>query len=385
VNHARHVLIAGVSARAAAESAALARFAVTAVDAFGDLDHHPAVRVAPPVAADGRFTAGAAARAALAIPSDAVAYLSPFENHPRAVAALARGRTLWGNPPDVLRRVRDPVLVAEALRRRGLPAPVASRTAPGDSHQRGAPRDWLIKPLASGGGHGVREWRRGSRVPRRGYVQERIDGVPGSVVFVAALGRAVVLGVSRQLVGEAAFGAAGYRYCGSILSTAGSPASGRSNDPGDHPAALAGALAEAFGLVGVNGVDVVTRDGVPMPIEVNPRWCASMELVERAYGVSVFGVHVEACAAGRLPALERPRGMPAAGKAIVFARQACVAQDTRGWLVDGTVRDVPRPRTHIAAGQPVCTVLAEGPSDEACHAALVRRAERVYAELGTMT
>jgi predicted ATP-grasp superfamily ATP-dependent carboligase len=48
-------------------------------------------------------------------------------------------------------------------------------------------------------------------VPRRGYVQERIDGVPGSVVFVAALGRAVVLGVSRQLVGEAAFGAAGYR------------------------------------------------------------------------------------------------------------------------------------------------------------------------------
>jgi hypothetical protein len=124
VNHARHVLIAGVSARAAAESAALARFAVTAVDAFGDLDQHPAVRVAPPVDADGRFTAGAAARAALAIPSDAVAYLSPFENHPRAVAALARGRTLWGNPPDVLRRVRDPVLVAEALRRRGLPAPV---------------------------------------------------------------------------------------------------------------------------------------------------------------------------------------------------------------------------------------------------------------------
>ena len=28
-----------------------------------------------------------------------------------------------------------------------------------------------------------------------------------------------------------------------------------------------------------------------MPIEINPRWSASMELVERAHGVSVFGVH----------------------------------------------------------------------------------------------
>ena len=39
-----HVLIAGVSTRAAAESAARAGFAVTAIDAFGDLDQHPSVR-----------------------------------------------------------------------------------------------------------------------------------------------------------------------------------------------------------------------------------------------------------------------------------------------------------------------------------------------------
>ena len=69
------------------------------------------------------------------IDADAVAYLSPFENHTRAVDALASGpstlrtgpstaltagRALWGNPPDVIRRVRDPFLLAGLLRRRGL-------------------------------------------------------------------------------------------------------------------------------------------------------------------------------------------------------------------------------------------------------------------------
>src|SRR5438067_674295 len=88
------VIIAGVSTRAAAESAALAGFEVTALDAFADLDQHPAVRAQ---AIYGPFTAAAAARAARGLEADAVAYLSNFENHSRAIESLARGRALWGN------------------------------------------------------------------------------------------------------------------------------------------------------------------------------------------------------------------------------------------------------------------------------------------------
>src|SRR5438034_876474 len=43
----KRVLIAGVSTRAAAESAAQAGFVVTAIDAFGDLDQHASVRSVP--------------------------------------------------------------------------------------------------------------------------------------------------------------------------------------------------------------------------------------------------------------------------------------------------------------------------------------------------
>ena len=69
------------------------------------------------------FTPRAAARAARSIEYEAVAYLSSFENHPKAVSALAAGRALWGNAPEVLRRVRNPMLVAQALRGRGCAVP----------------------------------------------------------------------------------------------------------------------------------------------------------------------------------------------------------------------------------------------------------------------
>src|SRR6187549_3175210 len=93
-----HVLLAGISTRAAAESAARAGFAVTAIDAFADLDQHAGVRsLSLRRDLGAAVSAHAAARTARSIACDAVAYLSSFENHPRAVRALGAGRVLWGN------------------------------------------------------------------------------------------------------------------------------------------------------------------------------------------------------------------------------------------------------------------------------------------------
>src|SRR5205085_10244288 len=122
----------------------------------------------------------------------------------------------------------------------------------------------------------------------------------------------------------------------------------------------------------------------PYAVEINPRWSSSMELVERAYELSVFGAHADACAAGALPRfdVERARrGVPATGKAILFARTDLVVGDTRPWLEDQDVRDVPRPGSAIAAGRPVCTVFARAHDARACYDALVARAARMYAEL----
>ena len=384
-----HVLIAGVSTRAAAESAANAGFRVTTLDAFGDRDQHPNVRaLSLPRDFGVRFTPAAAARLARSVECDAVAYLSSFENHPAAVRRLASERALWANTPAALREVRDPVTVSDTFRARGFAVPTtlaAGGPAPGSYDALDA--GWLVKPRASGGGHGIAEWRVGDIVPRTAYLQQRIDGVPGSVVLVAARGRAAVLGMSLQLVGDGAFGATGFRYCGSILA---SPSalfeSGES--VGRITYELASAAAEEFRLVGVGGIDFVARDGVAFPIEINPRWTASMELVERVRGMSVFGAHASACTTGELPRLEWSRTPPdarspygAIGKAIVFARHDACIGDTRSWLGDPTVRDVPHPGERIARGRPVCTVFADGTDLSACYAALRERAQRVYDEL----
>lgn len=376
-----HVLIAGASTRAAAESALRAGYMVTSLDAFGDLDHQPGVRVLSlPRDLGERFTAAAAARVSRDIQCDAVAYLSSFENHPSAVTTLAAERVLLGNPAQVLRRARDPVLVRSVL------GTMAAPGHPDAAEPESASTDrWLLKPRASGGGHGVTWWRAGDPVPRGHYVQRYIEGTPGSIAFVAARGHAAPLGMSGQLVGDAAFGASAFRYCGSILAPAGDSQFEDDTRLFDRAAALATAVAREFSLTGVNGVDFVARDGVPVAIEINPRYSASMELAERAYGVSIFGAHARAYVAGELPDFDlarvRRRARAARGKAIVFARHDVVCGRTREWLDDPTVRDVPHPGERIRAGHPVCTVFAEGTTARACYAALVERAARIYETL----
>jgi predicted ATP-grasp superfamily ATP-dependent carboligase len=109
-----------------------------------------------------------------------------------------------------------------------------------------------------------------------------------------------------------------------------------------------------------------------------------MELVERAYGLSMFGIHAAACAARTLPEFDVAQARRlgrTAGKAVVFARSDVRVGDTEPWLDDLSVRDVPRPGERIAAGHPVCTVLAHGRDSAACYRALVERAARIYAAL----
>ena len=365
------VLFAGVSTRGFAESAARAGYEVVAVDGFGDLDLRARAHSVHVARSGGRFSVRAAVAAARGLEADVVCYVGSFENHARAVGVLAADRVLWGNRPAVLAAVRDPVRLARALRARGLPTPAVRVTAP----RAATARRWLVKPRASGGGGGVAPWR-GGPLPRGSYLQQRVTGVPGSIVFAADGQTAVPLGVSRALAGDARFGdvAGGFRYCGSLLVAPEEPLFGRA-------CRLAATVTAAFGLVGVNGVDFVARGAVPYAVEVNPRYCASMELVERARGISIFAVHARACA-GELPALVHTR--PAAdviGKAIVYAREDVMPEGTARWLEDDDVRDVPAPGEGIARGHPICTVFARGRSVTACGGALAARARTVYRSL----
>jgi predicted ATP-grasp superfamily ATP-dependent carboligase len=145
--------------------------------------------------------------------------------------------------------------------------------------------------------------------------------------------------------------------------------------------ALAEATSALFGLVGVNGVDFIVRDGVPVAIEVNPRWSASMELVDRACDLPVMAAHVESCLSDVVPRVERRSGNGVVGKAVVFATADVTVGDTRRWLERDEVRDVPWPGTSIGCGEPICTVFATAPTFVECRAALATNAAAIYAEV----
>jgi predicted ATP-grasp superfamily ATP-dependent carboligase len=390
------ILLVGFSTRAIAESAAKGGYDVITLDYFGDRDqkelvqNYSLMRDFDPSTSSGQalgFSAEALLTASRGLDFGAVVYISNLENHPDVVEKLAADHTLLGNDPATLRRVRDWRTLREVCHREGISIPTI--LLPGEEGEANKGKRWLTKPAQSGGGHGIAFW---SDEPlREGYLlQEYIDGLPCSAAFVADGQRCVLLGLTEQLIGRWELGARRFTWCGNILPL---------NQPEPEVTAagqeMLQKLTRAFGLRGVNGVDfVLGRDegGHPVPclVEVNPRYTASMELVEWAYGINVFDLHIRSFD-GELPSFSLPSPKVGGGgggihrpgfygKGIVYAREDVVMPETAGWR-DQERRDIPFPGERIAARHPLCTVLAKGRTRDECWHRLLAAAEAVWQEV----
>jgi uncharacterized protein len=376
------ILVVGVSTRAMVESAIRSGYRVEALDAFGDLDLQALVKGHSLKRDFHRpFSAAALLTASRQLTYDGVAYTSNLENHPEVVRQFAQDHPVLGNPADVLARVRHWPTLSALLAQAGFRVP--KTIYPGAMSADSSTGAWLCKPLASGGGHGVSIWH-GEGMPAHGFMlQEYVAGPVGSAAFVANGRECVVIGLTEQLVGLAEFGAVDFGYCGNLLplNLAGAPVIG--------PALLAqvqeiaALVTREFGLVGVNGLDFVLSHGRVCVIEINPRYSASMELIEWAYQLPIFDLHVQACQRGVLPVFDLAPRLPERafyGKAILYAERDAVAANTPQWL-DRGIRDVPVPGENLAEGSPICTLLAREPTRDRCFASLVSQAERLKGEI----
>jgi predicted ATP-grasp superfamily ATP-dependent carboligase len=311
-------------------------------------------------------------------PADPWIYTGGLENYPQLIERLALLRPLYGNGADTLRRVRDPWQVAVALDQHGLARPVLAS----DPDRLPVDGTWLRKRRRSAGGLQVSVWRgddsamtdTACETSADYYYQQHIEGLPCSAIYVAAGGQMVLVGVTEQLLGGAWAGqckseptrADDFRYAGS---TGPLPLDDALRDRFRQ---IGQALAAEFPLVGLFGVDCILADQVPWPIEVNPRYTASIEIIERASGVPLIGWHVEACCSGRLPMSLVPADGQFWGKAILFARQDLVIGDALSDYVAATPQrdafplfaDIPTTGCPLSAGQPILTVFACGESLE---------------------
>ncbi|HSW38549.1 MAG TPA: ATP-grasp domain-containing protein [Acidobacteriota bacterium] len=357
------ILVVGFSVRAMVESAVGSGYKVIALDAFGDRDTR-ALTASYSISHDfsARYSQAALLRARGRLDYDLVAYTSSLENHPWVIERFARLHPLIGNCPRVVRSIRSWESFFCTMKQAGFNVPENFFTS--DTVPKDAGRRWLVKPRLSGGGRGIAFYNGCSVTAGSQFIQEYIPGKACSASFVADGCGCVVLGITEQLVGLPQLGSGRFAYCGNIL-----PLSDLF-DPGIGPAVLeevnriAAFLTRTWNLVGLNGFDFILKGDRVYTIEVNPRYSASMELMEKAYSLPMFHFHVEAALRKKLPDFnlrERLDNNRFAGKGILFAGLDAVAPDTAGWHRMG-IRDIPGQGEALQKGNPICTILAMQPS-----------------------
>ena len=379
------VIVVGASARALAWSAWRAGIAVHAADLFADADLCDcATAVVPGGSRRGcRYPASLVAAVA-GFPRVPVCYTGALENHPQVVDRLAADRPLAGNDGRHLRRVRDPLRLARAVRAAGLGFPDTRATA-ADVPTDGS---YLVKPRASAGGRGIEPWRGGTVRGGHGRSvwQRLVPGAAWGAAFVITAGRPRLFGASRPLVGVAWCGARPFAWCGAVdVAPETIPVAIRA-----QVERLGDVLAAEFGLVGLVGADlVVDASGGVHVVEINPRPTASMELVERAGGGSIAVAHLAACGlATNSP--PTPAATTRHAKAVLFGDRELViderlfaalleqrgrwTEDDGGWPA---LADLPMPGSLMRAGGPLVTAFAAAPTARAALALLRRRADAV--------
>jgi uncharacterized protein len=300
-------------------------------------------------------------------------YTGALENRPALVNKLARQRPLWGNSAEALALARSPATVFGALKKAGVPCPAVQISTPDPR----AGSRWLVKPLHGSGGVGIHRWSASKRTrnERTTFLQEYLDGQPFAALYVGDGRKARLLGLTRQLVGENWLHAAAFRYCGSIGAI--KPASKLKL----ALERLGDVLAASCGLLGLFGVDGILCDDVFWPVEINPRYTASVEVLEHALGSSLLAVH-RAVFDSAAPTQDfvATQVSTMVGKAILYARAPLRFPRGGPWL--STLRrprpieelpefaDIPYAGQFVERGRPVLSFFVRGANIADCTCAL---------------
>ena len=363
----RRILIVGGSTRAAADSVRRAGWQPVCADLFADLDLHANAEVVPV-----RNYPESLPDDVAHIRADGWFYCGGLENHPDILDRIEIANTacgpLLGTHLMGLRIVREPLWLADILKSSGIKVlDVAPESSPPL-----ADGTWVQKPKASAGGRAIRIWDDAAlKVPlsEPHYFQRRAAGTAQSAIFCADGGEIRWLGASLELEpNPGSEPPSVFSYCGSCGPT--------NHIPQQLEEIAATLLRRIPALRGPIGLDFrLDRNNVWLT-EVNPRYTASIEILELASGRSLLNPNAE------LPPKpdSQPQGLLVAKQILYTSKQICApdlsrfANATNVWQVP-IVSDIPRPGIPIEPGWPICTVFASGNTRREVDAILNQRSD----------
>ncbi|WFN34905.1 ATP-grasp domain-containing protein [Methanogenium sp. S4BF] len=275
------------------------------------------------------------------------------------------GRTVCGTPRDVAARFCTKTGIQQFFEEHGFPVPPL---LPEGEYPA------FIKPDTGAGG-----WRNTFAAspddeaawtdcwPDTPYIRQMpVEGIPCSVSCIADGTSARALSLNRQFnrggEGERRFG-----FAGAV--TPFQPAERESI------LTLAEDIAAKSGCIGSLGIDFMLTDDGIRTIEINPRFQATLDIVEMSTGANIFEMHRNA-ASGILPA-SRPGPVMTAVRSIIFADRDCVVTDDLKSL-HPDIADIPWVGTEIEEGGAVLSVYGRGADEAEALAALDKTITRVY-------
>lgn len=396
----QNLLVVGIDTVSIAKSAKEAGFNVYVADYFGDMDLR---RVCSEFKAiirqksgkscgkmNSNFKPEAFSKMAVSLSRkykiDAILLSSGLDDDFNTLSELNNVAPILGNSPEVIERVRKKPRFFEELKRMGIDHPetaIVEKVAETKVAAAKMGYPVVVKPVRGFGGASIRTAQDSkelekaffemSRFSEEILIQEFINGSHASMSFLATTKDARVLTMNEQLLGlRCLFQRKPFGYCGNIVPL---NVNRSTLEKCEH---IAAKIASHFRLRGSNGVDlVISKEGTPYVVEVNPRFQGSLECVERALQINLAKSHINACLHGSLPNTKR--------KTSIFCSRLILYSPQRITVPDLTffreARDIPLPGSMIEKGEPLCSIITEGENRYSSFQKARKLAQAIYSML----
>ncbi|WOF15879.1 ATP-grasp domain-containing protein [Methanoplanus sp. FWC-SCC4] len=258
---------------------------------------------------------------------------------------------ITGTPKEIASKFLDKKCIQEFFEEHSIPVPPVALENEYPA---------MIKPLRGAGGwrnqivNSMEEeliWR--ELWPDDLYIKQKVvEGIPCSVSCISNGKCACAISFNEQLLrggnGERAYG-----FSGAIT-------------PFKHPlkdqiVKTAEKIVSMSGCIGSVGVDFIAGDKEFWAIEINPRFQATMDIVEMSTGINLFKAHINSFN-GILPE-KMPEPVQYAARRVLFAEKDIKVRDDLKDLFE-YISDIPHIGTEIEEGSAILSVYGNGQTRE---------------------
>ena len=392
----QNLLVIGIDTVSIANSAKKAGYKIYVADYFGDMDLRcvcsgfKAIIKQKRGKSCGRMESKFKPEAFLKIAKslsekykiDAILLSSGLDDDFNALYELNDLAPILGNSPRVIERVRKKPRFFKELKRLGIAHPETAIVKDIDEAKSSAARigyPVVVKPVRGFGGDSIRTARNFKELERAFkisffseeiLVQKFINGLHASISLLATTKDVKTLTINEQLLGlHFLFQQEPFGYCGNIVPL---HIADSTLKKCKH---IAEKIALNFHFQGSNGIDlVISKEGIPYVVEVNPRFQGTLECVERVLGINLVESHINACLQRSLPAIKEKTSIFCT-RLILYSPKRIIAPDLTPFR---EVKDVPFPESIIEKGEPLCSIITEEKNRNFSFQKARKLAESVY-------